>query len=115
MFYTRPEPWAKFVNNSETPVTDVIVRMGELIKKGEVSDSDVVQFLRQHKIVFHNTRTNMLSSNWSEPEASYAQARFHMSVTCSCGCGPMAEPCNEEGPGSKPNGFGQKFDFAFEK
>lgn len=111
MFYSRPDPWDKFANNSDAPLTDVIVRMGEMIKKGEVSDKEVVQFLQQHRILFHNSRTNMLSSDWSEPEASYAQARFYTGVSCSCGCGPLAEPCNEEGPGSKPNGFGQKFTF----
>lgn len=109
MFY-RSNPYSPIANTDSKTVGELIIELGEKLKDGSVTSKQAVEFFQAHKICFPNERTGMLSSDWREPEADYNKAVFTCVISCSCGCGPMDEDCNQLGPGSKP-----KYNFTFKE
>lgn len=108
--WNRHNPYSRIGNENSKTVRELVIELGEKLKKDEVTAKETVEFLQAHKICFPNDRTGQLSSNWAEPEADPNRAVFICVISCSCACGPMDEGCNQLGPGFKP-----KYDFTFKK
>lgn len=97
--FLRGNPFSKFSTNGN--LKNFILDLAEKIKKDEITNEELVTFFKSHKLIFDNERTGAPSSNFFEPEYSPEKVRFIGVVSCSCLCGPLSEPCNQEGPGSK--------------
>jgi hypothetical protein len=106
--FSRLNPYRPIENHYGKPIKEVLLDIAEHIKKNEITNENLVSFFQGHSILFHNNKTNQLSSWWPEQLDSYDKAMFVCRVSCSCKCGPLDEPCNEQGPGSK-------VDFSFRK
>lgn len=106
--FDRTSPYRNVGNTRKTSARQLIIELGEKLKGDSVTDQELVQFFHHHKLVFHNDQTNMYSNGWYEDPQSYSKAKFVCVISCSCECGPMDDPCNLLGPGSKP-------DFTFKK
>ena len=106
--FSRRNPYKPIKNYYGKPIKEMILDIAKHIENDEVSNEVLVSFFQGHRIVFHNDGTGQLSSWWPEQLNSYDRAMFVCTVSCSCQCGPMNEPCNELGPGSK-------IDFTFHK
>ncbi len=98
--FSRLYPYAHFHDPGAT-AKDVLIKLGKGLETGSVSIEEAVGFLNASKLVFLNTHTNMLSQWFYEEPDSYSRAIFHNATSCSCLCGPLSDPCNEQGPGSK--------------
>lgn len=105
--YSRFYPY-RHINDLKKPVHETFSNIGEGLRTGRLTAKEVADFLNTHRFVFMNTNTDMPSSNWSEQVDSGDRAYFHCRISCSCKCGPLSEPCNEQGPGSK-------IEFSFKK
>lgn len=99
--FARWNPYKNIGNTNDKTVRQVIIELGQKLERNEVTDEELVSFLTQHRVLFDNTRTGMLSSWFLEELDSYPRAKFVCFVSCSCECGPMDDPCNQLGPGSK--------------
>lgn len=99
--FTRLNPYKPIENHYGKPIKQVILEIAKHIQNDEVSNETLVSFFQGHKILFHNDNTGQLSSWWPDQPNSYDKAVFYCTVSCSCNCGPLDEPCNEQGPGSK--------------
>ena len=102
--------WERFnpyqsIGNKGKNLRQLIIDLGKKLENNEVTDEELVRFFSSHRLVFDNPRTGMPSSAFWEPEYSPDRVRMVSFVTCSCQCGPMDEPCNQLGPGSKSNGW----------
>lgn len=98
--FLRSDPFSKFENDGKN-LRELIIDLGKKLQTDEITDEELVIFFRSHKLVFDNERTGMPSSVFSEPEYSPSKVRMITAISCSCACGPMNEPCNQLGPGSK--------------
>jgi hypothetical protein len=98
----RYNPYASIGNAPDKNLRQLIIDLGKKLEANEVTDEELVTFFSHHKMVWDNPRTGMLSSAFWEPEYSPAKVRMVAAISCSCECGPMDEPCNQLGPGSKP-------------
>ena len=98
--FSRFYPFRHFAKRNQ-PAHEVLATIANGLKTGEIQGHEVKEFLASHKLVFFNTNTQMASDKWSEQPDSTERAYFHCYSTCSCECGPLDEPCNEQGPGSK--------------
>lgn len=101
-YFKRLYVYAHFHKQGAT-AKEVLISIGKGLETGDISIEDAVNFLNASKLVFHNTKTNMFSQWFYEEPDSYSRAIFHNATSCSCLCGPLSEPCNEQGPGSKVN------------
>lgn len=102
--FLRLNPFSKFENDGKN-LRQLIIDLGKKLEANEITDEELVVFFRSHKLVFDNSRTGMPSSVFSEPEYSPDKVRMITSISCSCFCGPMDEPCNQLGPGSKTSNW----------
>lgn len=107
-FYSRLNPYRNLGYEYKMPLKEFFIQLGDNIKAGKVTEEEVTKFLTQHKLCFDNSRTGQPSSDWWEQERDFSKGYYMGFISCSCECGPMNEPCNELGPGSK-------IDFTFEK
>lgn len=98
--FTRLYPF-EHIHPEQTSVKDVLIHIGKGLDNGTLTSKEVIDFLSSAKLVFHNTNTKMLSAWFFEQPDSHERAYFHCVRSCSCECGPLSEPCNEQGPGSK--------------
>jgi hypothetical protein len=98
--YTRVYPY-RHINDPTKPVHETFSNIAEGLRTGKLSGKEVADFLGSHSFLFMNTETNMPSSQWHEQPDSNNRAYFHCRISCSCECGPLSEPCNEQGPSSK--------------
>lgn len=107
--FSRPNPYFSIGNSYGKPAREVLIELGKKLESGQVTDEELVQFFGAHRLVFINDKTGMASSWWFEQSNSYSKATFACVRSCSCECGPLSNPCNELGPGSKT------VDFSFKK
>lgn len=101
--FFRHNPYESIGNSDDKNLRQLIIDLGKKLEANEVTDEELVRFFQHHKLVFDNPRTGMPSSAFWEPE--YAPEKVRMiayGISCSCLCGPVEEPCNQLGPGSKP-------------
>lgn len=109
--FSRANPYENIGNAANKNLRQLIIDLGKKLEANEVTDEELVRFFQHHKLVFDNPRTGMPSSAFWEPE--YAPEKVRMiayGISCSCLCGPVEEPCNQLGPGSKP-----EYDWTFKK
>lgn len=99
--FARWNPYKSIGNEPEKTLRQLIIELGPKLEKGEVTDEELVTFFQQHRLVFDNTKTGQPSSWFHEEGDSYSRARFWCTISCSCNCGPLDDPCNQLGPGSK--------------
>jgi hypothetical protein len=99
--YERMSPYRSIGNRKDKNLRQLIIDLGKKLEAGEVTDQELVDFFQFHKLVYDNPRTGMLSSAFWEPEYSPDKVRMVCFISCSCECGPMDDPCNQLGPGSK--------------
>lgn len=105
--FSRLYPY-EHIHPHNTSLKDVLIHIGKGLEEGRLTQKEVVDFLSSAKLVFLNTKTNMDSAWFWEQEDSHERAYFHCIRSCSCECGPLSEPCNEQGPDSK-------IEFSFKK
>lgn len=100
--FARWNPYASIGNEVGKSAKQLIIELGEKLKNNEVTDEELATFFTDHSLLFHNEKTGMLSRVWREEPTSYSKAVFVCRISCSCECGPMDDPCNQLGVGSKP-------------
>lgn len=98
--WLRNNPYES-LGDSSKPMREFLIELGKKLERNEVEDEKLVFFFRNSKLVFDNPRTQMLSSDFTEREFNPSAVKFINIISCSCGCGPIVEPCNQLGPGSK--------------
>lgn len=101
--FERNSPYRNIGNTRDKTAKQLIIELGDKLKAGSVTDTELVQFFGSHKLVFMNEKTGMHSVWWHEEKDSHMKAQFVCFQSCSCDCGPLDDPCNQLGPGSKPN------------
>ncbi len=99
--FSRPNPYGSIGNEPGKPARELIIELGKKLEAGAVSNEELVNFFNGHRLVFANSTTKQLSSWWPEQLNSYEGAFFTCVVSCSCLCGPLSDPCNQQGLGSK--------------
>jgi len=109
--FFRHNPYESIGNAEGKMLRQLIIDLGKKLEANEVTDGELVQFFQHHKLVFDNPRTGMPSADFRESEFSPDKVRLiAYGISCSCLCGPIEEPCNQLGPGSKP-----AYDWSFKK
>lgn len=93
----RENPYKNINNEWLKPAKELIVELGKRIEQEEVTDQEFVQFFQDHKLMFLNSETQRLSNTWQEESDAYKKASFICTVSCSCECGPLSEPCYQRG------------------
>lgn len=89
------------INPQNVTLDQLVVNMAKKIENGAMNLQDVAYFFTTHELIFFNPETKMYSGNFFEPGFKNELLEFRTFRSCSCDCGPLSEPCNMLGPGSK--------------